>query len=369
MADVFTAIKEGARATWCEMITRDNFGYDLFRGIPGLGEVVAPLDPVRALGGAMEAAVCNRPPQIPATQFTGCDNVSGATHKLTIPLGVNFNGCVTEPFELYGNGPFSLTVQAPGNDPCGWGFYSFTGPGSIIAFRRNGGAITAGNPVDGQTKGPGSGVAGKCGEASPPAPGSNQADSTQDINGTDVPISYVYGPAYQDRDGNLRAPFTADFTLGGVNVTFNGNLNFSTGDVVVGGSGGPTDKSPNDVVSDGAPSDPTNSTPDDDKTATDGIIRGAIVTITSDPTNVGILANDPLPSFYIPRMGRISFLVKTENGDSAWTSPVDIRLRREYFECPAAQGAIDVRAHFISGITGDVTATRSRPDQVEIVEN
>jgi hypothetical protein len=371
MSDVFQAVIDGAKAGWCESIGNKNQAYELFKNIPipGFDAAAGAFSPLFELSKGIEAAVCNRPPTVPPIETTGCDNVSGATHKLTVQLGENFSGCVTGTYELYCNGPVTLTVQPPGNDPCGWGFYTQSGSGSIIAFKRNGGALQNRNPIDGQTKGPQGGTAVKCGDVTPPAPGSNASTSTQPINGTNTPISYVFGPAYRDSNGQIQSPFSASFDLGGVNITLNGNLNLSTGNVFVGNPSPNGQNDPGSFASDGAPSDPTNTNDSGDETSDKGVIRGALVTITAGAARVGSVDNSPVPDLFIPRLGRISFLVRVaDSGELGWTPPEDIKLEREFFTCLAPQGAIDVQAHFVGGVSGTVTPIRIKPEPT-IVEN
>jgi hypothetical protein len=151
-------------------------------------------------------------------------------------------------------------------------------------------------------------------------------------------------------------------------------LNLSTGDIVFGdkvvfpppGAGG---GKPDDYKSDGAPSDPTGTDDDGDETEEKGVIRAAIVTVSSVAGPVGILDNGEIPDLHVPRLGRVSFLVRTTDGSElAWTNPKDIKLRREYFVCEAPQGAIEVQAYFQPGITGVVTAIREKFSPA-IIEN
>jgi len=371
MADIFTAIKDGAKAGWCEAIGRQNFGFGLFKSlpVPGFQAVGGVLDPLYDFSKGLEAAVCNRPPEQPA--FTGgaggCDGVTGATHKATISVRNNPFSCEAVTISVWFNGPGSVSTTGSPISSCGG--YERTWAGNVVAHNyAAGNAIVYTNTLPAWELYSG-GVASPCGAAPTVAPGDDETTSTQPVNGTDTPISYKWRPAYNAPDGSVRSPFSASFDVGGVTVNVTGNLNLSTGDVFIGTppSGGSQGSGP--LTSDGAPDDPTNTDDANDETADKGVIRAALVTVTAGSSRVGSVDNGSIPDLFVPRLGRVSFLIRVEDtGELAWTSPQDIKLEREYFVCPGEQGAIDVQAYFVGGVSGEVTPIRVKPEPV-IVES
>lgn len=173
-------------------------------------------------------------------------------------------------------------------------------------------------------------------------------------------------------NGNLNIPVRID--LGGVNPTFNGQLNlngpllqFNFGSPNYSPSPSPTPDDftpPPDVpeVPDDVPTPilpPSPNVPDDDTTP---VIRGVIVTSTIVPGNAGIIYQDGNPDIYIPNIGFVNFLVAIGQ-QVAWTVDLPVKNRRCLIPCPWEGGAIAVRGTPREGVSWQLSPVYALPEE------
>lgn len=212
-----------------------------------------------------------------------------------------------------------------------------------------------------------------CGDPAPiipaPDPGYNQPslDFTYidySDNSVNLTGNFIFGAPLIKVDGTLTIPVRID--LGGVNPTFNGNLNlnepfieinFGNRNYTPSPSPSPDgyrspDESPD--VPDDVPVPVTPPSPDESEPDTSRVIRGVIVTIINLSESVGVIYQGENPDIYIPNAGYVNFLIGVGQL-IAWSIDLPVKNRRCFIPCPWEGGAIAVEGTPRAGIVWELT--------------
>ena len=212
-----------------------------------------------------------------------------------------------------------------------------------------------------------------CGDPAPiiPAPDPGYNQPTLDFtyidysdNSVNLTGNFIFGAPLIKVDGTLTIPVRID--LGGVNPTFNGNLNlnepfieinFGNRNYTPSPSPSPDGyRSPDDTpnVPDDVPVPITPPSPDESEPDTSRVIRGVIVTIISLSESVGVIFQDENPDIYIPNAGYVNFLIGVGQL-IAWSIDLPVKNRRCFIPCPWEGGAIAVEGTPRAGIVWELT--------------
>lgn len=123
---------------------------------------------------------------------------------------------------------------------------------------------------------------------------------------------------------------------------------------------------PEGFSSDPGTGDPDPSVDPDPSPPPDPISRLRIVgvhvraSVTSD-IRASFIAQADTPDLYVPRIGVVSFRVRT-GARSSWTADLPIKMLRQYIPCPEPRGAIDVRFTAEPGATIAIAPVRAQVD-------
>lgn len=180
-----------------------------------------------------------------------------------------------------------------------------------------------------------------------------------DGNPVTVPITIIFAPVVIRANATVSIPITID--VGGINFTGNFDL-FPNAEINL---------FPDAVINrPGTPDDPELTDPE---TGTDGNPNGEDQNNPRDPiiavvvksnkdgfTRASEVAQDDLPVLFAPRLGNVSFFVKT-GSVSAWTPPQPLQFTNQHVPCPSPYGARDVKVWWDTGFTGSYTAIRGKP--------
>jgi len=214
-----------------------------------------------------------------------------------------------------------------------------------------------------------------CGDSPPPPPPDGYDNYVTNITYIDenntqitIPVNINYRAPFVDIDANVRIPVDITINDPVINqpVSFDADFNVST-DVITfnfgnqsGGDGRPRDCQPQPDDGGDTPAPPPDSNSPDEPRPEDpeeeGVIRGCIVTVSvpsQDATQ--IIEAPPLPVLYVPSLGYVLFRVRAGRSATAWMTPIPVKLTREYVECPASFGAIDVKFFPRFGTVATVT--------------
>lgn len=184
-----------------------------------------------------------------------------------------------------------------------------------------------------------------------------------DGNPITVPVTFAFGLVYLDADLNVHIPVDIDVDFD-IPINLRADFNLHTGDVIY-NTGAPASPSPNrpdqpDGYETPPPPPPPVDLPpnynppdEEDTPETESILRGVIVKITQLPQNTNVWFNDGMPDLYYPRLGNVSFFVRTGNAFS-WTEFVSITSTQQIIQCPWEGGALDVKASFYDGVAGEL---------------
>ena len=184
------------------------------------------------------------------------------------------------------------------------------------------------------------------------SPNINLPDVTVNVAGNVV----LFQPRL-DIDANIRVPIqiNTDINVGGVNLSFNGEVDLSTGDVVFDFSGGNTnvfnpgngccddfydyDEDPPEYPDDLPPEPEPN--PDDEKQ----IIYGVLVTVLEVKSKrTTQIAQGQNPVIYAPAAGYVNFYCEVgTNNTGGWTEDIPVKNARQLIRCPWDEGATDVK--------------------------
>lgn len=174
-----------------------------------------------------------------------------------------------------------------------------------------------------------------------------------------VPIALVFAPVTISANGTVNIPVTID--VGGIEFSANFDL-FPDAEITffpngLFGSPGTPD---NPEIIDPEPGSEGQEEPEEEPIL-DEMIIGVVVRSTKDGfTRSSEVDQDALPTLYAPRLGNVSFRVRS-GSLTAWTPPQPIQFADQHIPCPWPYGAIDVAVWWDAGWSGQFTPVRGRP--------
>lgn len=330
------------------------------------------------------------PPAVPPSPFTGgqCDcvfyNCSGTIELFRKSDGLSQG---VEPWAGQIHGPINaITIEDPSSSRPDVASVTLSGLNSICAPTKVypysvANALFGLRNLTVSSVARADGLPDNCGSPSPivpaPAPGFNQrsGDITYTNNeGVDVtvPIVAAFGYASLNVDASVTIPVTID--VGG--ITLDADFNLNTGDIQF----FPTNNIYGDRRRGTKPTDvlppPGEDTPDYPPTLPPGLlpigegesegesaIVAVLVTVTEfDNELVGTLFQSDNPDISIPNFGYVSFLCRVGTIDSAWSSDIPVKNRRNVIPCPLSWGAIQVKGTPRQGVSWVLTPLYSKKE-------
>lgn len=390
MATFSEALRSGIKSAFCQVISTTDRATALIRR-----KVTGDLLDDVSFPALINRWVCDRPsPSTAPPPFTGgqCPvsyNVTGtcsAANSATWDCGqaVTWTGSISGPgisIEVVSS-QARLTNSAGQNAPCvmqgssSQGIFVVPdcvprGAGNPFAFE---GSVSIVSVVRSD------GLPDNCGDQTPeigdlPA-GWNQAGGdityvNNEGNNVTVPVVAAFGYASLNVDADITVPVTVD--VGGINFEVDFNLN--TGDIQL----FPTNNDYGDRRRGTKPTDvvpPEGDTPDypsglppqlpgidGGEPEREAAIVAVVVTVTEfDNGLVGTLFQSDNPDISIPNFGYISFLCRVGTIDSAWTSDIPVKNRRNVIPCPLPWGAIQVKGTPRQGVSWVLTPLYSKKE-------
>lgn len=183
------------------------------------------------------------------------------------------------------------------------------------------------------------------------SPNINLPDVTVNVAGNVV----LFQPRL-DIDANIRVPIKidTDINVGGVNLSVNGSINLSTGDVSFDFSGGdttvfnPSNGCCDDFLDYGEepPDYPDDLPPEPEESQDDSkqIIIGALVTVLEVRSKrVSQIAQGANPTIFAPSLGHVNFYCEVGvNKTGGWTEDIPVKNLRQLILCPWEEGAVTV---------------------------
>lgn len=211
----------------------------------------------------------------------------------------------------------------------------------------------------------------------PVQPGFNQRGgdvtyTNNEGNNVTVPIVAAFGYASLNVDAEVTIPVTID--VGG--ITLDADFNLNTGDIQFFPTNNiygdrrrgtkPTDvlPPPGEDIPDYPPTLPPGLPPiDEEEPERESTIVAVLVTVTEfDNELVGTLFQADNPDISIPNFGYVSFLCRVGTIDSAWSSDIPVKNRRNIIPCPLSWGAIDVKGTPRQGVSWALTPLYSKKE-------
>lgn len=317
----------------------------------------------------------------PDTSFTGGQCV-GTSYTLTYDYELSTNIATAPPgtyiaqsASLVRNG--AILSVSPTNRTNDAGFTIVTSAGSeYIGVASSGFANNVGvrNLSNIQVT-PNFGQPDNCGNPPAPVPDYQPGDNTYNTNVTyndnsggnvTIPIALAFGYATVNVDGTISIPIRANFELN-PELNFNGEFNFSTGDVNFNlgnpsaprptGCSDPSGYEPDPSIPEPPteiPDAPSPDTPPDEPPAPEQVITACIVTTQIPGDNESVIEQDNDVDIYVPALGYVQFKIRAGRS-SGWTNDIPVKNRRAFIPCPWAGGAIDVKGTGRYGTTITVT--------------
>lgn len=330
------------------------------------------------------------PPTVPAPPFTG-GQCPGAFYTVSFTVDLfdtqtgSVNSTVTSSLQAYGpisffgienpsrNNSARTSVAIAGKDSQGADFFNAIIDGPYPRFVYQG--------LRGVSVTRAGGLPDDCGSLEPvvppPQPGFNQRSGdityvNNNGNSFTVPIVAAFGYASFNIDAEVTIPVTID--VGG--ITLDADFNLNTGDIQF----FPTNNIYGDRRRGTKPTDvlppPGEDTPDYPPTLPPGLppidegepegesaIVAVLVTVTEfDNELVGTLFQSDNPDISIPNFGYVSFLCRVGTIDSAWSSDIPVKNRRNVIPCPLSWGAIQVKGTPRQGVSWVLTPLYSKKE-------
>jgi hypothetical protein len=174
-----------------------------------------------------------------------------------------------------------------------------------------------------------------------------------------VPIALVFAPVTISANGTVSIPVTID--VGGIEFSANFDL-FPDAEITffpngLFGSPGTPD---NPEITDPEPGSEGQEEPEDEPIL-DAMIIGVVVRSVKDGlTRSSEVDQDALPTLYAPRLGNVSFRVRS-GSITSWTPAQPIQFADQHLPCPWPYGAVDVAVWWDAGWSGQFTPVRGRP--------
>lgn len=385
MADYTEGIGNAIREGFCTVAPAVAVGALIFGGVATLGvaDVVAGVA-AGAVGLHAYNRYCNQalPPEgQPAPQFTGgqCPiryRVT-ANYEATHPTLPSLTGSLLSTqwgtikglsvSTSSGSYSFDLRHGASGNP----GANVTTSIGSIVNGQANGYNTPT---ISGIVVVPEGGGPDTCGDPPPSnpvlPPGGNIVNSpvtyvNNEGDTINIPMLIAFGYAQINLNGTVEIPIKLNFTA---NPTLNlsGTLNLNTGDTTfypdpstpTGGCNEPPGGFVPDPSLPGYPNplppvDPEQPTEADDP-ETRKILRGVVVTVTSEGNDAGFISQGNNPDIWFPDLGFVQFAVQIGNS-IAWLRHEKVNSLRHLIQCDWPGGAITVRGTPRPGVTWTLT--------------
>lgn len=180
-----------------------------------------------------------------------------------------------------------------------------------------------------------------------------------------IPLVIAFGYADIDFNGTVNIPIKLNFTAN-PELNLNGTLNLNTGDTTFypnpGTPRGNCNDTPGDFIPDptipdapdsGEPIDPYEPTlPEDSETRK--ILRGVVVTVTSEGRTSGFISQESNPDVWFPDLGFVQFAVQIGNS-IAWLRHEKVNSLRHLIQCDWPAGAVAVRGTPRAGVTWTLT--------------
>lgn len=383
MATFAEALRSGVKSAFCQVISTTDRATALIRRQVS-GDAFDDL----SFPGLLNRYVCDRdmPTEPPPPPFTGgqcCD----AAYQVswTYSARNTVTGTLRGPFtggSLLGFGKIvSYDIREPRSNlvfilqTCD-GVSREEPKGELVLEEEiaEGFSLTVVGAHDGNTS-------GDCGDPVPTVgdlpPGWNQGGgdityTNNQGNNVTVPIVAAFGYASINVDADVTIPVTVD--VGGINFDLDFNLN--TGDIKL----FPTDNiygdrrpgtKPTDVLpppGEDTPDYPPNLPPGlppigEGESEGESAIVAVLVTVTEfDNELVGTLFQSDNPDISIPNFGYVSFLCRVGTIDSAWSSDIPVKNRRNVIPCPLPWGAIQVKGTSRQGVSWVLTPLYSKKE-------
>lgn len=385
MADYTEGIGNAIREGFCTVAPAVAVGALIFGGIATLGvaDVVAGVA-AGAIGLHAYNRYCNEPlPEDgrPSTPFTGgqcpvvynmtvfctCDvTFSGTTEPRDATRNFNITGPIGAPQLVLSENQRSYTLVVPGANGSTFTSLVFNAAPFNGTVSNGTTEVTSLTRVDG--------LPDDCGNTSPVIPvlppGGNIVDSpvtyttNNNVNIT-IPMVIAFGYAQVNFNGTVEIPLTLNFTAN-PELNLSGTINLNTGDTNFypdpGAPSNGCDDSPNDYLPDPSVPDYPDSLPgvdpatpaEPDMPERRKILRGVVVTVTSEGNSSGFISQGSNPDIWFPDLGFVQFAVQV--GDSiAWLRHEKVNSLRHLIQCNWPSGAIEVRGTPRPGVTWILT--------------
>jgi hypothetical protein len=363
------AVSQAIKAGYCGTVRREPAYFAALRRL-----VVDPDSGLADAANTFNRLVCNSSDDaeedFPSPPFTGGQCPVNYRVKTFNLVTFNDNSTVTlESGEFIVLGPITGLGSAPGGDACGGGDdlaagvfgangFTVTGcPGGAKSITAIGFSLL--ERVDNQPD--------NCGDPPPDFPPIGPINvgpfniTYNDDGDTEVtvPIALVFAPVTISANGTVSIPVTID--VGGIEFSANFDL-FPDAEITffpngLFGSPGTPD---NPEIIDPEPGSEGQEEPEDEPIL-DEMIIGVVVRSAKDGlTRSSEVDQDALPTLYAPRLGNVSFRVRS-GSITSWTPAQPIQFADQHIPCPWPYGAIDVAVWWDAGWGGQFTPVRGRP--------
>lgn len=379
MENFYTELGNGIRNAFCSSLElqQNYYGY-----LGGNNRFAVAAQLAEQFFGTAYRIACNRePPDPPEPPFEGgqcpvnygvvvtynvaydnATDVNGVQTPLTgvlgpiqnirlrpIPNESNPSGCAVEITAAIGT--FDLGSYSQGGNP---GFNAGDSTFSVYLYRGDGQPDNCGNPPTDPVE---------------PEPGFNNTDidityTNNDGNDVTLPVTFIYGTANINLDGEFTIPVRLDFS--GADLQIGGDLNLSTGAIDLNfgnpnfnrnGLPNPDGYQPDPSIPDAPDDVPTNSPNpplDSSEGSTTRILRACIVTTVTVPDGITSIFQDDNPTIFAPNLGYVQFAILV-NGVLSWTGDIAIKNKRHFVPCPWEGGAVEVRGTPRPGVIWTIT--------------